>query len=343
MHPEFTQYEFLLDIISDKRFINEVGNIFTEVGVSSLNPSLNTFLHTKNLSKEKQSEQILNFRRDLMWSVIWEPSNYTYLLESLYNINSKIAGDDAVNLYPSDIPFDWKKADSLYYKTTILPLIKDRDSVIASQIIRQLDAIRKSSSKHKKALVIMNYRHAFNNNFYTRDGKQIKNVALFLFEHYGNKTVNILLNCNGWDKKDNALLLQQGKWDAAFSATGNKSTGFNLMNTPFGKDSFDLWVPGNAGFTYQDVFTGLVFYNPIEAQKLITGISGFIDSAYLDEFFRRYQLSRFVPTNIKQLTDEEIAQLKKNSQDIERDINGKKVRQLPNIDSLIKTRNVWLK
>jgi hypothetical protein len=115
------------------------------------------------------------------------------------------------------------------------------------------------------------------------------------------------------------------------------------MNTPFGKDSFDLWVPGNAGFTYQDVFTGFVFYNPIEVQKLISGIPGFLDSAYLDEFFRRYRLSRFVPTNMRQFSDDEITQLKKNPQDIERDINEKKERQLPNIDSLILIRNRWLK
>jgi hypothetical protein len=343
LHPEFTQYDFLLDVISDKRFISKVGNVFTEVGVSSLNPSLNTFLHNKNLSKAEQDEQILDFRRDLMWSVLWEPSNYTYLLESIYNINSKLDDNDAINLYPSDIPFDWKKADSLYFATAVLPLIKNRDSVIASQIIGQFDQIKNSSSKHKKALVIMNYRHAFNNNFYTQEGKQIKNVALFLFKQYGNKVANVLLNCNGWDKKDNALLLQQGKWDAAFAATGNKSKGFNLVNTPFGKDSFDLWVPGNAGFTYQDVFTGFVFYNPIEVQKLITGIPGFLDSAYLDEFFRRYRLSRFVPTNMRQFSDDEITQLKKNPQDIERDINEKKERQLPNIDSLILIRNRWLK
>ena len=192
MHPEFTQYDFLIDIISDKRFINEVGNVFTEVGVSSLNPSLNTFLHTKNLSREQQDKQILNYRRDLMWTVIWEPSNYTYLLQSIYNLNTHLPAQDAVNLYPSDIPFIWKNADSIYFKTEVLPLIKYRDSIIASQVIRQFDIIRSSSSGHKKALVIMNYRHAFNNNFYMKDGRQIKNVAWFLFKQYGNKVANVL-------------------------------------------------------------------------------------------------------------------------------------------------------
>jgi hypothetical protein len=343
MHPEFTQYEFLMDIISDNRFINEVGNVFTEVGVSSLNPSLNTFLHTKNLSKEKQNEQILNYRRDLMWTAMWEPSNYSYLIESLYNLNNNLPVHNAVNLYPSDIPFDWKKADSLYFQTDVLPLIKYRDSIIASQVMLQFDIIKNSSSSHKKALVIMNYRHAFNNNFYMKDGRQIKNAAWFLFKHYGNKVANVLLNSNWFDMKDNSLLVQKGKWDAAFSATGNKTSGFNFINTPFGKDSFDLWAPGNAGFTYEDVFTGFVFYNPIEAQKLISGVPGFLDSAYFDEFFRRFRLSRFVPTNMKQFTEEQIAEWKKNPHDLERDINKKKELQLPNIASLIKTRNEWLK
>lgn len=176
-----------------------------------------------------------------------------------------------------------------------------------------------------------------------KDGRLIKNVAWFLFKHYGNQVANVLLNSNWFDMKDNSLLVQKDKWDAAFVATGNKTSGFNFINTPFGKDSFDLWAPGNAGFTYQDVFTGFVFYNPIEAQKLISGVPGFLDSAYFDEFFRRYRLARFVPTNMKQHTEEEIAEWKKNPHDLERDINEKKERQLPNIDSLIKARNEWLK
>ena len=343
MHPEFTQYELLTDVISDRRFINEVGNVFTEVGVSTLNPSLNSFLHTKNLSKAEQGKQILNFRRDLMWSVIWDPSNYTFLLQSIYNLNNKLASKDAVNLYPSDIPFEWKKADSAYYKNYVLPLIKDRDSIIASQIIRQFDAIKTSTSLHKKALVILNYRHAFNNNFYTRDGKQIKNAALYLFRQYGGKTANVLLNCSNFDVKDNPVLLQQGKWDASFAEAGNKSVGFNFTNTPFGKDSFDLWTPGNAGFTYQDVFTGFAFYKPIEEQKLIRGTSGFLDSAYLDEFFRRFRLMRYIPTNMRQFTEEEIAKLKSNPNDLERDLNQQKEQPLQGLDSLIKMRNQWLR
>jgi hypothetical protein len=341
LHPEFTQYQFLVDVISDERFITKVGNIFTEVGVSSLNPSLNNFLHRKNMTKEERDKQIVKFRRDLAWSVLWDNTNYSFLLEKLYDLNNKLSAKEAVNLYPSDIPFDWSKADSLYYQTSVLPLLKARDSVIAAQIIQRFDSIKASSSKHKKALVVLNSRHAFNNDFYVA-GRQIKNAAWFLFKRYGNRAANVLLNCNNWDQQNNATLLQQGKWDAASAATGNKSIGFDFINSPFGKDGFDLWIPGNTKLTYQDVFTGFVFYKAIEDQKLITGVPGFLDSAYLDDFFRRLRLSKYVPTNMKQFTDDEIAEIKKHPSEIEREINGKKERLLPGLDSLIKVRNSWL-
>jgi hypothetical protein len=93
----------------------------------------------------------------------------------------------------------------------------------------------------------MNYRHAFNNNFYVKDGRQIKNVAWFLFKQYGSSVANVLLNSNWFNMKDSSLLIQYGKWDAAFAAYSNRPTGFDFRHTPFGKDSFDLWIPAVPG------------------------------------------------------------------------------------------------
>ena len=267
-HREIMQYDLILDIIKDKRFITGVGNIFTEIGVSNLNPALNTFLQTKNLSPEEQQKQILSFHRNLSFDAMWEKYNYTYLLQNLYNLNNKLLPKDAINLYPSDIPFDWQKADSINYKAGIMPLLVSRDSIIATQIIDQYNRLNGKHGGHKKALVILNYRHAFNNHFFTPDGRQISNATGFLFKHFGNRVTNVLLNSLGLDMRGNQPLLQKGIWDASFSATGNKSLGFNLINSPFGKDSFDLW-PLKTAFTYQDVFAGYIFYQPIETQKLV--------------------------------------------------------------------------
>jgi hypothetical protein len=223
-----------------------------------------------------------------------------------------------------------------------MPLTIGRDSIIAAQIIDQFDRLSTKHGVPKKALVIMNYRHAFNNQFYTPDGRQISNVTGFLFKHYGNKVANVLLNSLGLDMRGNQPILQKGIWDASFAANGNKSLGFNYINTPFGKDSFDLWVLKTA-FTYQDVFSGYIFYQPIETQKLVVGIPGFLDISFFDEFFRRINLSAITNPNITRHSQEEISKLKNDPDKIEKEVNTKKEMQYQNIDSLVRLRNQWLK
>ena len=342
-HREITQYDLFLDIIGDKRFVNTVGNVFTEIGLSNLNPALNTFLHTKNLPNDEQNRQILNFQRNLSWNVLWEKYNYTYFLKGLYKINSRLSEQNAIWLYPSEVPFDWQKVDSSNYKEIVMPLIENRDSIIASQIIQQISKIGARPGHHKKALIIMNFRHAFNRNFPLPDGRQISNAAAFLFKQYGNRVANVLLNPLKIDLNGKQSLGQDGKWDAAFADVGNIPLGFNLIGTPFGKDSFDLWPVGKPTLTYQDMFTGFAFYQPIEIQKLVTGIPGFLDSAYLDEFFRRYELSTIVLPNMKHFSKEEIANFKSNPQDWEKEINEKKEYQYQDMDSLILVRRRWFK
>jgi hypothetical protein len=336
-HREITQYDLFLDIISDKRFVNTVGNVFTEIGISNLNPTLNIFLHTKNIPKDDEYRQILNFQRNLSSEALWEKYNYTYFLGGVYKINSQLSKEKAIWLYPYDVPFNWQTADSSNYKRSIMSIVKNRDSIIASQIIEQLAKISKEPARHKKALVIMNYRHAFNMNFSFPDGGVASNVTAFLFKHYGSSVANVLLNQLKPTSAGKQLLVQDGKWDAAFANVGNKTLGFNLSGTPFGKDSFDLWPIGKPAFTYQDIFTGFAFYQPIENQTLVTGIPGFLDSAYFDEFFRRFKLSAALQNFPKQ----EIENLEKNPQDLEKEINGKREYQYQDIDSLKLERAKW--
>lgn len=336
-HREITQYDLFLDIINDKRFVNTVGNVFTEIGLSNLNPALNTFLHTKNIPTSNKNRQILNFQRNLSSEALWEKYNYTYFLEGLYKINSQLSKEKAIWLYPSDAPFEWQTVDSSNYKKRIISIVKNRDSIISYQIIQQMAKIAKEPTRHKKALVIMNYRHAFNRDFSFPDGGDARNVTAFLFKQYGSNLANVLLNQLKPTSGGKQLLIQGGKWDAAFVDVGNKTLGFNLLGTPFGKDSFDLWPIGKPAFNFQDIFTGFAFYQPIENQTLVTGIPGFLDSAYFDEFFRRFKLS----AALQNFPQQEIEILEKNPQDLEKEINEKREYQYEDIDSLILERVKW--
>jgi hypothetical protein len=334
LHGEMTQYDLLADIISDKRFVEKVGNLFTEVGVSTLNPSLNTFLHTKNLPPEMVENRIINFQRNCSFWPIWDNKNYSFFLHTLYSVNNSLPAEDAINVYPSDLPFTWAGADSL----TMLKLktmLAGRDSIIASQIIAGFNKIKISNEKRKKALVVMNYRHSFNQEFFV-SGHSLKNAGYFLFKQYGNRVANVLLNTVG-TTSDKFSLLQDGKWDAAFKLVDKEDIGFGFGNSPFGKDSFDLW-PYQNNFTYQHVFTGLVFFRPIEKHHITEGYPGLIDSSFRTELMNRMDLICILGGEFKKM-----ANLKKVLEGNNTFLNAEDDKKYYQIDTLTYKRDSWLK
>jgi len=84
-------------------------------------------------------------------------------------------------------------------------------------------------------------------------------------------------------------LLQDGKWDAAFLCTDNRSVGFSFNDTgnPFGKDAFDYGQIPASWASYQDVFTGFIFFTPLSEQQFCINIKGFYDEAYKKQVYFR--------------------------------------------------------
>jgi hypothetical protein len=336
LHGEFTQYDLLADIISDKRFIENVGNIFTEIGLSSLNPALNSFMHTKNLPPDTINKRILFFQRNCSFWPTWTNANYSFFLNKIYSINNSIPEEDAINVYPSDLPFNWNGADT----TTILKLkamLPGRDSIMATQIIAQFDKIKSTGQKRKKALIVMNTRHAYNKEFIYPGGYRLKNAAYFLFEKFKDRVANVFLNTISSDK-DEFELLQDGKWDAAFKVCGKNSLGFDFFGSPFGKDSFDI-VPTKTDFIYQDIFTGFVFFQPVESHRLIENIPGFVDSDFKKNIYRRIELISIFNSEIKS----KMEGLKKMIEGDNPLINIQEEKKYPFLESMLIKRQYWLR
>ena len=245
-HREITQYYFLTELLSDKRFIKNVGNVFTEVGMSNLNPELNHFIHSENLSEALINKKLIEFQRNSVYYPLWNKFNFYFLNQQLYKINQSLSDVDKINIYPSNIALKLDSLDFDYYKSAWNSIIYNRDSLMARKIIQEFEKIKRSDSPRKKALVIMNYRHAFNRNFIMPNGNRVKNVTGFLFKKYPEKIANVLINqfefIDAETEKDITYKsTQDGKWDAAFEITKKENLGFNFKASPFGKDKFDLW------------------------------------------------------------------------------------------------------
>jgi hypothetical protein len=308
-HPEITQYELIADIIRDKRFIEKAGYIFTEIGRSNLQPDVESLLMSEGLSEKEAKESLLYIIRNLQHSPLWECTNYFDLLQSVYNLNKTLPLDEKIHIYPSNMPFSWqgmtKEKYAAFYK--MKPRVRDR--VIAEQIIGKYHEILNSDSPRKKALVIMNYRHAFPHLDVTIGSQQkhVENVGGFLRAEFPGKVANVMLNSIRilavTETEMSWTALQDGKWDAAFARAGNPDIGFDFNGSPFGSDAFD-YFPYQHDYKYSDVFSGFVFYKPLEEHIMRNGIPGIFNAAFKKEFIKRHRIA-----DKKTMPDEEIEKL----------------------------------
>ena len=322
-HNENTQYELITDIISDPRFVENVGNVFFETGMRSINPELNNFVHSENLSEKEVNRKLINLQRHSDYFPLWEYYNFYDQNKQLYTINQDLKDDEKINIYAVDVELNLDSLSVASIKEFWNGDIDNRDQLMAAYIIEKFEDIKHSNAKRKKALIIMNYRHAYNKNFITNDNN-ISNTGAFIFEKYPQKTANVLLN---------TVILQGGKWDAAFEVTEKDNIGFDFKNSPFGNDQFDIWSFTEHSYKYQDIFTGFAYYKSPKEYKLIEGYDGLIDSTFIETYKQRVKLWNQVTDSGYPLDDSIIYN----------DFNKKNVHKLDNIDSISSLIDKWIK
>lgn len=110
-------------------------------------------------------------------------------------------------------------------------------------------------------------------------------TAAYLTGRYPDKVATVLFNTVSLRYGYAFTPIQQGKWDAAFSLLGNPDVAFDLTGSPLGNDVFDAGSYYFPSVTYKDVFTGFIFYKPLEEHYdkigFVHEFDGFEDSALL--------------------------------------------------------------
>jgi hypothetical protein len=297
-HPETTQYDMIYALASDKRFQQQAGHIFTECGSVTLRPAVEELLMNDNLSDEQAQQKLREIYRNFNFQVIWDKTNSYDFLWKIRQLNRTLPKESRVHIWPCDIESDWRKITKDNYGQ-VQQQLGQRDKIMADNAAAKLGELQKSPTGRKKALVIMNYRHAFTHFHLERGGetKDIENMTGFLMAAYPGKVANVMINGTGllMGNRDNpvgATAIQNGKWDAAFAVAGNPSVGFDFKGSTFGDDPFDYFpFPIPVTYTYQDVFTGFVFYKPLTEHRMSFGVPDISDTAFTAELVRRCQIT----------------------------------------------------
>ncbi len=170
---------------------------------------------------------------------------------------------------------------------------------MAEHVLSKFKQLRQADGQ-AKALVIMNYRHAFPE--LRAFARTEQNTGAFLMRAYPGRVANVLINTVApephWaqqpinhDREAVMIPVQDGKWDAAFAVLGNPNLGFDFNGSPLGEDAFDLFPFRRIEARYREVFTGFVFYKPLREHRVSVGFpKGVLDEALADELLRRSRL-----------------------------------------------------
>ena len=282
-HPEYTQYELISKIITDERFITNVGNVFTETGSVSFQDTLNTYLHTsfKNETELNKSTAVLQRNSDGVWP-IWDPTNHFDLLKQINQLNNKLPDSSKINWYYTDISVNWETMTKENYLKGFTPI--KRDSVMSVHILEKYKNII-SIQKRKKALVIMNTNHGYGL-LNQKQGTGIKwldsSTTNYLMKALPGKVANVMLNTVSYM----GTPIQYGKWETAFKIAGNPDAGFDFKGSPFGDDKWDGFFLYPKSLVYKDIFTGFIFYKPLNQQIKKVGYPYEMDN-FEDTLLRR--------------------------------------------------------
>lgn len=259
-HQDMTQYDMIYDLVTDSRFADKVGVVFTEIGCAESRDAYRTFVETTfqdDASVEKGLASFLMENQSV--HLLWPNTNWFSFLKKMYYFN-----------HDREKKVEIMFADRNWIDRTELT---KRDSVMADNIIKTIE-----SDSLKKSLIIMNYRHAF----FTPG-----NCGGYIQRRFPGKVANVMINNLKIDLLSLALGkeiarpdLRYGEWDVAFEQMPTDAFAFDLKDSPFGKDNFDYfplpWAMEN-GMQYQDMFNGFIYYKALSDFRLSIGFNHLFD------------------------------------------------------------------
>lgn len=297
-HREITQYELFYDIVSQDWFSDNVRNIIFETPSVSIQKELDDFLFSENLTDAQIEAKTKHIYQNLSYGLLWEKTNLYIFIGKIARLNRERSRDKKIRIIGANMKFTWDNIKTKDDYNTFKETLYLRDKKMAKNISNWY-----KSSTNNKALIIMNYRHAYTNIYWKRKIKT-DNVGRYLKEEFPDELTNVFLNTYAsrrysWKGKFHA----KGKWDLAFRKNNDKAIAFSMKDSPFGQDRFDDYPYISTKLKWCDVFDHFIFYKALGEHVNSYGIDNIIDTQFKIELERRYTIwgKELTPARINSL------------------------------------------
>ena len=297
-HRDTVQYDFIHDILSDPRFAERVGHVYTEVGSYNMNDDVNRLLQGDYSSDTAFMDSLYAYYgKSETFYPIWEKYNRVKFLKGIYEINR--TSPKKIRLGLTDCEFSWDEIRTVedYRAFWESPGVNYRDSLMSAHIA-EMYARQTPLYGKRKALVITSQPHAINYSTHLKKSNKVLGAqGWWMKKIFGEENVRIvLLNWFDYNLFDgrNFPMTGDGHWDAAFELLECRPFGLDLKNTPYGETAYNGLAGGTTGSVknqcWQDVADGLVYYSPLYDHVAAWGIEGLVTKELEPEIKRRVTL-----------------------------------------------------
>ena len=217
-HRDTTQYDLIEQIMSDPRFIDQVGLIMTEIGVYNMTGTVDCIVNASYASDREFETALWDAYQNLDYTPLWENTNFHQYLCSVYRINKRLPAEKKLHISCTDVPFSWHQTEGLTHEQfqDFLHIWDYKDIVMGNNALTELYKLFDGPDPRKKALIIFNSPHSFLTGPNSRPAPYAGQI---IAERFPGRVANVAIN---WAKRRNEYrgLTQNGKWDAAFAACG---------------------------------------------------------------------------------------------------------------------------
>ncbi len=275
-HRDTTQYEFILDVLADPRFAEDVGYVYTEVGVVNQTDAANRLIKGNYATPDDFQSAFIQFYRHMDYEILWEKYSAVKFIRGLYAINQALPVEKKITWVLTDRPWDWSEAAYEGGEYSYSATHEQRDRIMADNF---LEMYRKQPLRNgrRKALLITNMPHADKSRRKKKEGYHITKAL-------GKKRVKIVL-MNWYDFTEQDKLFADGAWDAAFERIGCQPVAVDFHDSPFGRVKQKNWG------RWEKVADGMIFYTPFHQFETVIGIPGIFGDDFAEEYKRRYAIT----------------------------------------------------
>ncbi len=237
----------------------------------------------------------------------WNAQTYLDLLRAVYLINSNLSHENRLEVVAVSNPFYWDCIRSMEDLEVARRSLDGRDYYMYRIIIDRLQ----NFGAGRKGIFLTNTRHAYKG-IKNNSGQFYWNTGTFFSQWHPGRTYSIRMHnvnlyitaevppdsiahktTDGMERmKYSWVRMENGIWDGAFKAVGNKPVAIPLPETPFGGAAYigNHMLGAAPGQTMHDAYDAVIFLAPIEALHK-TGTFDFIyTGTFNKELERRYRI-----------------------------------------------------